>query len=335
MGLTSLVLRAPAVAISHAAGASGFSQYRVGAIVCLVAAICITVALARTALVRGAAPAAVALLAAVWFYVTVWSRAVFFGHPEEPLAAALACAAIVLAAGRRPVAAGLVIGLAIGTKEWALLALPAAVFAGSPAAWRQTLAAAAVAVALTTGVMAVGNPHSFKAAHQAQARGDLHAVTPASAWFRLGTPQPVGRAGAGTDVRPPKAIGRWCRPLVILVGLLASLLYWLRRGFCARDAFALVAFVLVLRVILDTQTYSYHLVPMLMALAAWEVLGRRRLPIAAIAATLAFAVTVRVIVPNYSPEVFNTTYLIWTGVLAVYLGFRAFTRERRAAVTGR
>ena len=44
-----------------------------------------------------------------------------WGHPEEPMVALLLIAAAVLAAVARPVRAGLVLGLAAGVKQWALL----------------------------------------------------------------------------------------------------------------------------------------------------------------------------------------------------------------------
>ena len=50
-------------------------------------------------------------------------RALEIGHPEELLGAVLCVAAVLLAARDRPLWAGLLLGLAIANKQWALLAV--------------------------------------------------------------------------------------------------------------------------------------------------------------------------------------------------------------------
>lgn len=328
MGLTSLLLRAPAVAIAHAGDATLTGEYRAGALVLVVGAVALALALAYTGWRDGSGVGAVIALVGLWFVAIVWSRSLYYGHPEEPLAAVLAIAGVVLAARGQALAAGVAVGLAIGTKEWALLAVPGVVFAAAAPDWRRMGAAAAVAVALTSGVMALGNSGSFRAAHKAQQEGDTHTITPASVWFRVGDKRvvPLGDGRDVISIFPPRAVGRFCRPAVILIGLLTAIAFGLRRGFRSRDAFALVAFVLTVRVLIDTQTFSYHLVPMLMMVAAWEVFGRRRLPVVAVAATAAFQLTVHCVVPNFSAETFNAVYLAWTIPLAAYLGAAALRR---------
>src|SRR2546430_2498440 len=115
-----------------------------------------------------------------------------FGHREEGRAGSVALAAIELAVGGQPLAAGIVLGLAIGAKEWALLVAPAVVLAGSAAQWKRVAAAASLSVVLLLGVMAIGNPTSFRLAHEGQRAGDKHTLTPATLWFRLGTKRIVG-----------------------------------------------------------------------------------------------------------------------------------------------
>jgi hypothetical protein len=334
MGLTSLALRAPVVAIVHGAGGGIRAEYEGGAAICLAAASLIVVLLARFAWTRGASlPAALSALA-LWMVAIVWGRALLFGHPEEPLAGALAVAAIALAAARRPIAAGMLLGLAIGTKEWALLVAPAVLFAGRPMDWRQLGAAALAGVVLTTGVMFAGNPSSFRSAHEGQRAGDERTLTPATLWYRLGDKRVTGRAGDQVlfEVYPPKLIGRWCRPFVIVFTLLAALLFARRRGWQTPAAFALAAFVLLARGLLDTQTFSYHLIPMLMAIAAWELFALRRLPVIATIAMVAFQLTARVVASSadISSYGFNAIFLAWTLPLAALLAVAAF----RAAPSG-
>ena len=87
------------------------------------------------------------------------------------------------------------------------------------------------------------------------------------------------------------------------------------------------------RGILDTQTFSYHLIPMLMAVAAWEVFARGRLPVVATLATVALQISTRVLFTDndISSWTFNTIFLSWTTALAVYLLFAAMRRERARA----
>src|SRR5207302_1113379 len=49
-------------------------------------------------------------------------KALYFGHPEELLGAAMCAGALLLAARGRSLAAGVLLGLAIATKQWAVLA---------------------------------------------------------------------------------------------------------------------------------------------------------------------------------------------------------------------
>jgi hypothetical protein len=282
---------------------------------------------------------------ALWLVAILWTRALLAGHPEEPLAAVLAVAAIAVAAGRRAVPAGILLALAIATKEWALLTAPAVLFAAGADEWRRAAVPAVIGVVLLSGVMAVGNPSSFRSAHEGQRPVDQHKLTPATLWFRVGEKQVVGRSGDRVfyEIYPPRLIGRWCRPFVILFALVASLLFWRRRGFDAAGAFALAAFVLLARALLDTQTVSYHLIPMLIAVGAWEVFARKRFPVVTVAATIAMQFTMRAVLSasESSFNAFNASYLAWTLPLFVYLGIETFrrpalpsrpqTRERRRA----
>jgi hypothetical protein len=331
MGLTSLALRAPAVLIAHAGGADTRGEYQAGAAVCLAVAAILMVWVAWIAWRRRAPIVAVLASLALWLVAIVWCRALLFGHPEEPLAAALAIAALATAATGRPLLAGVLVGLAIGTKEWALLVAPAVVFVGSRRDWLRVVAPALVVVVLAVGTMAVGNPSSFRAAHEGQRAGDKHTVTPANIWFRLGERRLVGQQGdlVFYEAYPPKLIGRWCRPFVIVLSFLLALLFVRRRGWQSLAAFALASMVLLARVVFDTQTFSYHLIPMLMAVAAWEVFARRRFPVVALGAMVAFQLTARVVSSNHdiSSSAFNAIFLAWTLPLLVLLGFETYRRS--------
>lgn len=336
MGLTSLALRAPAVAIAHSHGGGLAREYQAGTAVCFAVASLLVVWIAWMAWRRGARLPAVFGALALWMLAILWSRSEVFGHPEEPLAAALVIASLASAASGRAALAGLLLGLAIGTKEWALLAAPAIAFAAGTPGWRRAAACGLAMTVVTVGVMFAGSPSTFRKAHEGQRAGDKHTITPASIWFRLGERREVGRQGdlVFSTVSPPKIIGRWCRPFIIAFALTASLLFawrWRRRGWDATGALALAAFVLLERVLFDTQTFSYHLIPMLMAVALWEVFAKRRLPIVATAATVAFQITARKVATDHgiSADAFNAIYLAWTVPLLLLLGVACFGMPSR------
>jgi hypothetical protein len=331
MGPVSLILRAPAVALARAADASDLDRYRIGAAVCIVLALLIVIWLAREALARTAPRLAVAGFVAVMAVAILWTKAIQFGHPEEPLAAALVLAAAVLAARRERLAAGLVLGAAVATKEWALLAVaPIALIAGL-GEWKRLLLPALAVVVLLNGTMAVASPTAFKDAHAARVRSISVYGSPLSVWWRFGDREVLRRSAAGEDyaVHPPKLATDLVRPGALILALLLSYVWWRRaRGRDVFEPLALLALILLLRAALDTVTSSYHIIPMLMTLATWELFARRRLPVVAAAATVCLQLTFRSIDDLYT---MNTVYLAWTVPLALYLGVACFRRQRAAA----
>jgi hypothetical protein len=332
MGPTSLVVRIPAVALARAADASDLDRYRAGAAVCIALALLIVCWLAHQAVTRGIGPVPVAGFLAVSVVAASWTQAIGVGHPEEPLAAALVVAAIVLAATDRTLAAGVVLGLAIATKEWALLAVPPLAVVAAPPNWRRLFVPALMVAALLIAPMAIAAPSAFKDAHVARVGSIGVYGSPFSVWWRFGDREVTGHVSGGEIyvVHPPKAATRLVRPVTLVLAAVLSLLYWRRR----RDAswlepLALLALILLLRDVLDTVTFAYHHIPMLMTLACWEVFARRRLPVVAAAAMVCLQITFREIDDFYT---LNTVYLAWTIPLAVYLAVVSFRRRVSAAV---
>src|SRR5206468_12332940 len=77
-------------------------------------------------------------------------RALHWGHPEELLGAALCVGAVIAAARGRWILAGIMLGCAIATKQWAALAvLPALIATPAPVRVRLVSATAVVALAFT------------------------------------------------------------------------------------------------------------------------------------------------------------------------------------------
>jgi hypothetical protein len=127
--------------------------------------------------------------------------------------------------------------------------------------------------------MAAGNPERFYDANL-DAVSPHASATPANVWWPLAVSVPDPRLAPGTErLEPPPTVRAIAHVLVLatMIGLTTAIA--LRRRESALDtALALAALLFLLRCVLDPYTFSYHHVPFLVALAAYEVVGRRRLP---------------------------------------------------------
>ena len=316
MGPIAILIRAPFVAAGHLFGAGSLAGYRLGAIPCLIAAGLLGVVLLRTfapASRRGAASIVVVLLAVASPAAT---SAVELGHPEEVLCAALSVLAVVAAMRSRVVATSVLLGLALATKQWAVIAVPPAVLAVPPRyRWRVAAGAAGLA-ALLTLPQVLADPSGFASVsqHAATATND----TFVQSWWYL-----VGHTLPGW-------LARSTHPLIVLAAFPLTVLAY-RRGLRADDALPLLALLFLVRCVLDpVDNYYYHL-PLLLALLAWDVKMRRQLPFASLAATLCLIVT-NSFLDGMTASAF---YFAWTaalaGVLCVVLR-RATSADRRSAV---
>lgn len=332
MGPVSEVVRAPFVAL---AGSDPLTRYRLSLVPCLLAVALLGAALGRMAAQRGR-PWWFQLLVAVgivWNPITIW--VVRFGHPEELLGGVLVVAAALALGARRMLLAGVLLGLAIATKLWALLALPLVVAAAVTRAARWRLLETAV---FTAGVLiaipAVTAPHVFS--------DNLHALghigsAPGTAsrtdiWFPFvhgGVYKflvLVGPSGLLKNVdepsfSAPRAIGPVAHALVLLVAVAVAvaLAARLRREGTPLLLLAL-AFVLLLRCVLDPGTRSYYHAPFLIAVASYEALVRRRLPWLAIAGGASVA-AFSYAAPHITADwLLGVAYLAWSAPLTVAMG---------------
>jgi hypothetical protein len=239
---------------------------------------------------------------------------------------------VLLAIRGHSVAAGLALGVALATKQWAWLAvLPAMIVVPRRARF---LLMAAGTFALFTVPMLIGDPGRFMAQiHHYGLPGN--GVTPANVWWVYGHEAGIDLTGAGfrgaTTYALPDWLGRISHPLVISVALLLTAAYWRRRRERdATDVLALVALIFLARCMLDPLTYSYHHLPFVMALISFEAL-RRRIPYATIAVAVGVEVMTRVIAPMDNPTLLNRVYLAWAVPVAAYLAFSLFWRREPAA----
>ena len=167
------------------------------------------------------------------------------GHGEDVLALLTLLAAVRLAARERWAAAGLLLGVAIASKQWALLALPALV-ARSPRPARPRLAAASLGLPAVLALFTLAtdwshasrallHPPNYPQFGHAALWVDAGAATVATAPFRLGVVAlAVALAGRGRGGTP------WSRLLAVLgLTLLARCafepvvhVYYLAPGLC-------------------------------------------------------------------------------------------------------
>jgi hypothetical protein len=322
MGPFSVLLRAPFAALAQLGDDSIVAQYRWGSFACLLLTGVIGLWLANAARDRGAHALACVALAVGVLVNPLTFRALALGHPEEPLAAVLCVAAIVAAFRGRPLAAGVALGLAIATKQWALLAAgPVLLAAPTPLRRSVALWTAAVALVLFAPVV-LGNTDRFRDAASAAASPHANA-TPTNVWWPLAKNEPSPLLAPGTEQRrPPRAVQKLSHWLVLALafGGAAALFLW-RREPGVDAALALAALIFLLRCLLDPYTFSYHHWPFLLSLAAYETIGRRRLPALAVLAGGALWYMSYHLSTNGHPDPLLHFYLAWTLPLAAILAW--------------
>ena len=263
--------------------------YWVGSLPCIAAMLGLAIWLLRAMKRRGRSEVEQAMVGAALFLSPMSIRALHWGHPEELLGAALCVAAVILSALGRTVLAGIVLGCALATKQWALLAaFPAFVAAPAPGRARLTVAAVIVAVSLTLPML-LGNPDRFMLVQRAASSSDpqylLYGSGPSPFPGTHVTPDNVYLPFAYTFDAPRGRIylmnatlGRLTHPLIVVVALPLTLLLWRRRRgrLNVRDALLLLATLMLARCVFDPMSLDYYHVPFLTALAAAGALGGPR-----------------------------------------------------------
>jgi hypothetical protein len=272
----SLLLRAPAALLGKLLIGGSPAAFRAGALECALAGGLLGVYLARGMRRRGARPLARASVIAVYIAAPVLLSAVLFGHPEEVLGATLCVAAVLLAAGGHAPLAGVLIGLAVVNKPWALLALAPALLAAP--AGRSKLLAGACAIPLAWYLASyLAAPAAFRATLQ----GLPVVAHPVDLWWPLAHLR--SKPGVTSAYFPPAVIARHARELVLVAGLVLSAPLLRRRERGMDDCLALLALLFLLRCLLDPSNHVYYEIPFVFALTAWE--AQRGAPVLALLAT--------------------------------------------------
>jgi hypothetical protein len=312
MGPFATLVQAPFVAVS---GATGLEAYRWAAFPCLLAAGVLGLYLAGIARDRGAGRSTQVLLAVLCLFNPLTFEALANGHPEEILTAALAIAAVASACQNRPRRTALLLGLAIASKQWAVIAILPALMALPSRRLRVGAGAAAVAAVLMLPAVIAAPSSFFGVQEEAAATGRV--VTPWSVWYPAASTRTevylVGDERLVAHVTDaPGPAGPLSHPLIVLLAFALPVALALRRGrlpLSPSDAMALLALVALLRCALDPVNNLYYHEPLLLALIGWDAFTARGLPLRSLVG-LAFALVFwRAWHDLSNPASFNAAYL--------------------------
>ncbi len=303
MGPLTILLRAPLVAVAHALGAGPLASYKVGTYPCVLSAGLLGAWLGRSV----AWPfglMAVVLASATPTIVSAASS----GHPEEIVCAVLCVAAVLVARRQLPYHAALVLGLAVATKQWAVLAAPAVFVALEKNRLRAMVASGGVA-ALLYAPWVIGDPEAFRSvSHEAAAARPRVKV---GSWWRLfvGHQLPGWLSG---------------RTHAAIIGAAVLFAAAAQRRVRRPDALALLALFFLIRCVLDQSNDYYKQVPLVLALLAWETDTRRRV----IPYATTYAIVWLILTFSYlsAPErVVSGAYFAGSAVLLVYLAYNTLS----------
>jgi hypothetical protein len=339
MGPVSLLLRAPLAAIASAFDGGILWEYRLGALPCLLALAWLAGWLWQLMARRGQSVIARLFVVGICLASPMTFKALSWGHPEELLAAAMCVGAVILAIRGRSLSAGLLLGLAIATKQWALLAVLPVLLAATQHRIRIAVVAG-LAAAVFIGPILIADPGQFFKTQAAISEPQANrGITPTNVWWPWAGvihADVTGHASVDLTYGLPSALNKLAHPLVLVLAIALPVLFWRRRpDRRPEDALALLALILLLRCMLDPLTYSYHHAPFLIALVAFEAIRRRGVPVLAILASGALWLTGSVIAPTGDPHLLNRFYILWTLPLAAYLVLTLFFPARATSLDRR
>jgi Glycosyltransferase family 87 len=332
MGAFAVLLRLPFAALANALGGGETAIYRLGCFPCVFALGLLGVALAREMARRGAPRSAAAATAVICLVNPLTWEALRLGHPEELLCAAFVGWAALAAVRGRPLTAGLALGLALATKQWAAIAVLPVLAAAPQKQLRLAVIAGAVTLALTVPV-AVGDTGGFVGATQ-QAGWAGKRVYPFNAVYPFAPSEDrvIDVAGESRVVSVrvlPTWVAHILHPLIVLLSIPLTAAFWLRRRRLEpHDVFALLALLFLLRCLLDPVDNAYYHVPFLVSLVAWEALARRRVPALGALASVAvwFVVYKAHVSDTFAAR--NAFYLLVTMPFGVWLCATLFGTRR-------
>lgn len=290
----SLLIRAPVLLTAHILGAGTATLYRAGAVFCLLAVLGLALWLIDVFPLRRGEPAArvsgtakVAILVVCLANPAVF-EALRWGHPEEILGGALVVGAVLAALAGRAELAGVLLGLAIANKQWALLAVGPVLVALPHRRLRALIWGGVTAALLMAPFALAGGAVSRGGAPVSGATFQRWQL-----WWFLGS---AGHPLAANHLptigyrSAPPWLSPLAHPLIVAMSVPLCLGFvWVRRQRSGSrlDPLLLLALLLLLRCALDPWDISYYWVPFLLALTSWEALRFSRPPLLAAGAAAA------------------------------------------------
>jgi len=328
VGPFASLVQAPFVALS---GGSGVVAYQWAVFPCLFGAGLVGLYLGRIAARRGVSPLTQVLLPLLFLLNPITFEALENGHPEEILTAALAVAAIATAARGHSRRTALLLGLAIASKQWAVIAVLPAVMVLPTQRAKVGLGAVAVAAALFVPSI-VASPSAFLDVQRAVS-GTPEVVTPWSAWYPLASEQTEVYSVGGERLEAqvenaPSLAASFSHSLVVLLALALPLAVAWRQGIplSPADAFALLALVALLRCALDPVDNLYYHAPLLLAIVGWDAFSSRGLPLRSLLGVGTALLFWQAWHNLSDPIAFNAVYLGFASVLGIALASSLFAR---------
>lgn len=337
MGPLAPLVQAPFAAI----GASRLAEYQWASLPGLLAAAGLGLYLAALARRRGAGRATQVLLPLLCVVNPLTFAAIEMGHPEEIFTAALVVGAVAVASEGHGIRAGLLLGLAIASKQWALMAIFPTLMALPSRQFRTAVLAGLVAAALMLPGM-IAAPDTFLSTQGSAASGGQIASI-WSGWYGA-VPEValhLGDTGLAAHIHQmPPWLAPLTHPLVALLIVALPLAVWLRSGrfrLSGEEAMALLALLALLRCTLDPHNNLYYHLPLLMILFGWDAFAAERLPLRSLAGSAIALFFWRWSENLGDLQVFNAAYvtvaLLAAIAIATQLPWQRTDQQSRAAPT--
>lgn len=309
----SVLLRAPFAWLGKELVGSEHAVFRFGALACVLATVSLALPVTRTMRAAGRSALARGALVGILLFTPAILDAIFYGHPEESLGAALCIGSVLLAAAGRSELAGLALGLALINKPWGVLAILPAVLAARERRIRLLVIAGLIAGGWTVATY-IGSPTNFH--HSLLTSSSAVVAHPQDLWW------PLARLHLASGVTPwygsPSLITDHARTLAVLLAIPLAAPIVRRPTRTADDALALLAILFLLRCVLDPSNHVYYQVPFVVALAVWEA-RVRGLPVLALTSLGGFWCIFHTVAGGGSLTAQYVAYMALVLPLTVYL----------------
>jgi hypothetical protein len=274
VGLTSILLRLPVMAVGSAFGAGALLNYQLGALVCLLPLAFLGAWLLTRTEFSGRQQVLTLICILIVIASPIVSNGISDGHPEGTLSKVLAVGAVLAATRGRAGWAAIMLGLAVSAKESALIAVPPVLIA-LPRNRREVLLIAGGLVFLLTCAVWLSDPNALlRAVH---GEGGTTFLSPFGLLWAFATPVRVGNHFAANRVMPwglDRVTGS-AVTLAVAMPFMAGWYLWARRRGAKCDPLALLALLGIMRCVCDTTHEAYYAMSMLIPVATWECMRNR------------------------------------------------------------